>query len=304
MKTERRHELQTNVLASSLAHWLKAAQPYSRAGLAIVIALVVALFAWAYLSTQNTRRVADGWNEYFEAVSGSNPDPRAELRDISSRYSDMLIGQWARLTLGNIELDVGTNQLLSDRKAARDQLRESREKFKALLLEATHRTIRERATYGLALTHEGLGELDEARAQYRELAKQWPDGPFAAVAEARARELDELPTKNFYDWLARYEPPSATGPGTPGARPDFLQEPDAGGMLDLPSSATPVLPSITDEPLGDKPATDTPTEPAETSPAPAESDKTPETPAEPPSEPSAEPSADKPTTSESGPELK
>ena len=41
MKTERRHELQTNVLADSLARWIEAVKPYSRAALAVVIALVV-----------------------------------------------------------------------------------------------------------------------------------------------------------------------------------------------------------------------------------------------------------------------
>ncbi len=34
MKTERRHELQTNVLADSLAHWIEAIKPYGRAILA------------------------------------------------------------------------------------------------------------------------------------------------------------------------------------------------------------------------------------------------------------------------------
>ena len=33
MKTERRHELQTNTLAVTLAHWIEAAKPYSRAAL-------------------------------------------------------------------------------------------------------------------------------------------------------------------------------------------------------------------------------------------------------------------------------
>ena len=87
MKTQRRHELQTNVLAHSLARWIERAKPYSKAGTAVLIAVVVALFAWAYLSTQSTRREADGWNEYFDATGGRNPDPRELLRDISRPIS-------------------------------------------------------------------------------------------------------------------------------------------------------------------------------------------------------------------------
>jgi predicted negative regulator of RcsB-dependent stress response len=299
MKTERRHELQTNVLASSLGHWVKVAQPYSRVGLAVVILLVVALFAWAYLSTQNTRRVATGWNEYLDALNGRDPDPRDQLRDISGRYSGTMVGRWARLTLADLQLDAGTNRLLQDRKAARDELRDAREEFKALLLEASHETILQRATYGLALAHEALGELDEARKRYRELAEKWPKGPFAAAAAARADDLDELATKNFYDWFAKYEPPSlATEPGTPGARPDFLTEPDAGGMLKLPSATKPALPSLTDEPVGPELTSDA-------NPEPAGVDESSEAPAETPTEPPAEESpAEESPESDSGPKLK
>jgi hypothetical protein len=259
MKTQRRHELQTSVLASSLARWIETAKPYSRAALAVVIALVVALFAWAYLSTQNTRRLADGWNEYFDAVNGRNPDPRALLLDISSRYSGTMVSEWARLTLANIQLESGTERLLQDRKLGRDELREASEKYQSLLLEASHETILQRSKYGLARAHEALGDLNRARTEYRELAAKWPKGPFAGVAKARADDLDKLATKNFYDWLARYEPPPPLSkePGTPGARPDFLKEPDAGDMLKFPSStpgaAGPALPSLSKEPAGEEP---------------------------------------------------
>lgn len=261
MKTERRHELQTNVLAHSLARWIEAAKPYSRAGTAILIALVVALFAWAYLSTQSSRRQADGWNEYFDAMGGRNPDPRDLLYDISSRYTGTIVAQWSRLTLADFQLDQGTGRLLQDRKMAREELREASEKYQALLLEATQPTILQRATYGLARAHEALGELERARGEYRSLATKWPGGPFAAAAKMRANDLDQLPTKNFYDWLAKYEPPPplSTEPGTPGSRPNFLEEPDRGGILQLPpileKAAGPALPSVIG-PDGEEPKAD------------------------------------------------
>lgn len=258
MKTGRRHELQTNVLAQSLGRWIESARPYGRAGTAVLIAVVVALFAWAYLSTQNTRRQADGWNEYFDAVGGRNPDPRELLRDVASRYTGTMVGEWSRLTLADLQLDDGTNRLLQDRRMARDELREASEKFQALLNDASHPTILQRATYGLARAHEALGDLDRARAEYRSLATKWPEGPFAAAALARAKDLDKLPTKTFYDWLAKYEPPPplTKEPGKPGAGPDFLDEPDKGGILQLPSliekESGPALPPVIG-PSGDEP---------------------------------------------------
>src|SRR5262245_34730435 len=104
MKTQRRHELQTNVLADSLASWMEAAKPYSRAALAAMIALVVGLGAWAYLSAQNDRQLADGWNEYFDALSPMNSRGAHELlTDVADRYSGTIVAQWARLTLADIE---------------------------------------------------------------------------------------------------------------------------------------------------------------------------------------------------------
>ena len=159
------------------------------------------------------------------------------------------------LTAANLELNAGTNQLLANRSAARNQLRDAADGFASLMRETTETTILERTTYGLARANEALGELEKARTEYRSLAEKWPQGPFAEVANSRANDLEQPNTKQFYDWLAKYEPPAPLSkePGTPGARPDFLQEPDAGaGSLKLPSSLddtkTP-FPSLGGEPV-------------------------------------------------------
>jgi hypothetical protein len=257
MKTERRHELQTNALAESLARWIEAIRPYNRVITAVLIAVIVAVCAWGYLAAQNTRRLEDGWTEFFDATAGRNPNPDELLRDIATRYSGTMVAHWARLTLADVQLENGTSRLLQDRRAAREELREASEKFQALLAESPPATIQERATYGLARAHEALGELDRARGEYRTLAEKWPAGPFAATARARASDLERLPAKTFYDWLAKYEPPPPlTGElGKPGERPDFLKEPDEGNILKLPGLAEPAsapeLPTVS--PAGETP---------------------------------------------------
>ncbi len=295
MKTERRHELETNVLADSLGHLADAERPYGKTVLAAVIAVIVALLAWTYISSQNKTREIDGWNGYFQAVN--NRDEQM-LQDVTEQFSGTKVAQWARLTLGDWRLDNGTNRLLADRKIASDQLREASETYQALLLQTNESTIQQRATFGLARAREALGDLDKARADYQSLAEKWPDSPFAAVSKKRAAELEKLPTKQFYDWLAAYEPPRSLSnePGTPGARPDFLKEPDAGtltppsslgdsnarfpGLLDEPSSeapaSTPELPGAAEPQAGEtSPAAEAPaaetkpegeTEPTETAP--------------------------------------
>lgn len=302
MKTERRHELQTNVLASSLSKGIEAVKPYSRAVLAVAIALVVGLFAWMYLSTQGTRRSEEGWTDYFQALDERNLEL---MQGVAQEFSGSIVGHWARLTSADWLLDDGTNRLMTDRIKARDHLQESREEYAGLLLDASEDTIQQRATYGLARADEALGELEKARAEYRTLAEKWPEGPFHAAALARASDLDQMGTKQFYDWLARYEPPPpmANQPGTPGAKPDFLKEPDAGN-LKFPSAiegGTP-LPTLEIDPTpGEQPAGETPAEtPATEAPAATEAPST-EAPA--PEAPAGEKPAE-PTPGESGPELK
>jgi tetratricopeptide (TPR) repeat protein len=235
MKTERRHELQTNVLADALARWIERIRPYSRAGLALMVGLVVLIFAWLYLENQNTRQTGEGWNEYFDAIN--TPDPRDRLSDISQQYAGTIVSEWARLSLAEIQLENGTNRLFVDKPVANKDLREAAEKFQSILIESRQPTLLERATYGLAQAHEAQGALAKARDEYREIVKSWPDSPYVANAEARAKDLDQPDTKSFYDWFAKYEPPRplSSEPGTPGVRPDFLKDPLEGGGLKIPS---------------------------------------------------------------------
>jgi hypothetical protein len=236
MKTERRHELQTNVLAESLARWGEKVRPYSRAALAGLIAIVAVLFAWSYYSAQASRHEADGWNEYFEAMN--ERDPRERLGQIVERYPGTSVGQCSRVVLADIELDDGTNRLFSDKAAAKDELRRVVDTYQAVLFETDDASLRQRATYGLARAREALGQdLAKASEEYRSIAERWPDSPYAAPALERAKDLDRAETKQFYDWFAKYEPPRpmSNEPGTPGARPDFLKDPLEPGSLKLPS---------------------------------------------------------------------
>ena len=291
MKTERRHELKTNQLADSLARWIEVARPYSRAGLALIVAAVALVFAWGYLSAQNSRRDADGWQEYFEAFTSR--DPRDTLNDTSERYAGLPAGEWSRLVLADIQLDDGTNKLFIEKKDARDELRQASDKYQSILLESRHPMMLDRATFGLARAHEALGLLDKARDEYRSLVKQWPDSPYAQVAQKRAKDLEQQTTKEFYDWFAKYEParPFSREPGTPGAKPSFLDESLDDKGLKLPSVLGDKLPlsEAAGEP-GSSPPLDT-TQPAE---APASAEPAAEKPAAPADDKPAEPAGDEP----------
>ncbi|MGD9719603.1 MAG: tol-pal system YbgF family protein [Pirellulales bacterium] len=306
MKTSRRHELQHNELADSLAHWIEKIRPYSRAALALVVAVVAAIFAWGYLAAQSSRKSAEGWSAIFNALG--SPNAADELADVAARYSGTQVGNWARISLADVHLDSGTNRLLTDKGVGRDQLRQASTEYRAILLDAREPMLLQRATFGLARAHEALGtpnDLDDARKEYRELVSKWPDSPYAQDAKQRADDLDRASTKEFYDWLARYEPPRSmtNEPGTPGAKPDFLKDPLEGAGVDLPSAiegSTPLPkfgteggPQLGTEPAGDAPAEQPPASeappsasapdaPAATEPAPAAPSDAPPSDAAPP----------------------
>lgn len=298
MKTTRRHELQTNELADSLAHWIEAIKPYSRAAVAILVAVVVAIGAWSYLSAQSERKAAEGWDELYTALDSSTT--QEDLTAVATRYSDTSVGPWARVTLADVLANEGTMEIMTNKSAARDKLQRAAEEYQAVLLEVKDPMLLQRATFGLARAHEALGtpeHLANARTEYRSIGEKWPDSPYKKDAEERAAALDTTSTKEFYDWLARYEPPRAMAnePGTPGARPDFLSDPAADSSIKLPSAiddSTP-LPKFGESPSGEPAAAPAET-PAETPAAETPPTDTPATPA-PGAAPSEAPAAEAPS---------
>lgn len=290
MKTERRHELQHNVLADTLERWIEAVKPYSRALLAGLIGIVVLFAAWAYLANQNARHAAEGWTEYFDAMM--SPDPREALNDIVTRYPGTPVGMYSRAVLADIQLDDGTGRLFVDKSAGRDELQKAAEMYQALMIEADEPSLLARATFGLARAHEALGkDLGRAVEEYRSIGKKWPKSPFVAEAEARAKQLETADTKNFYDWFVKYEPPKpmTKEPGIPGARPDFMKDPLEGEGFKVPPLDQSLLPQLSPE--SDK-AADGETAPAE---KPADEPSAPAAAGEKPAEPAAD--ADKPAES-------
>jgi hypothetical protein len=302
MKTTRRHELQTNELADSLAHWIEAVKPYSRAAVALVVAIVVAIAAWSYLSAQSTRKAAEGWNELYTALDSSTT--QEDLNTVATRYSDTSVGPWARVTLADVLANEGTMEVMSNKSAAREKLQRAAEEYQAVLLEVKDPMLLQRATFGLARAHEAQGTpeaLGNARTEYLSIGEKWPDSPYKKDAEERAAALDTTATKEFYDWLARYEPPRtmANEPGVPGVKPDFLSDPAADNSIKLPSAiddSTP-LPSFGAEPSGAPAATPTDTPATEAPAAETPAAPTSEAPATPPAEapPAEAPAAEAPS---------
>lgn len=242
MKTERRHELQTNVLADKLAGWIEAAEPYSRAILAGVVAIIVLAFAVIYISAQHTEQVAKAWDQVLEAMSKGDV---SQLSDMAEKYPRTPVADWARLMTADITLGRGTSQVFQDKADARDQITRAAGLYEELMKTTDFDEIQEKATYGLGRARESLGELDKARTFYKAVADK--GGPYAGLAKQRLDDLNRTEIKEFYDWYAKYEPPRA--PEQPDKRPDFLNDNlENTSPLQLPKSITDRIPTTVSPP--------------------------------------------------------
>jgi hypothetical protein len=279
MKTERRHELQTNVLADWLGDKIQTVKPYSRAVLGGLIALAVILGVYFYLSRQRAAVAAAGWDLYFKAWEQVRTrDNTEDLSDLaqSPTYRDTAAGMWARIALADHNYARGENHLFSDRAQAKQELKIAVDSYASVANQSEYPLLAQRALLGKARALESLDDQDAARKAYQALADE-ADGLYQNEAKKRLADLSQDATKQFYDWFALENPPpqSQFAPGIPGMRPDFdLESLKSGASLfdqpppgDSDSSSDLPLTPATGPPATGQPATGAAAEKDQTAPA-------------------------------------
>jgi len=292
MKTERRHELQHNVLADWIGDKLEEIKPYSRAIVGGLIAVAVILGVYLYLSRQRAAVAADGWDMYFKAWeqvrTRDNPEELSEMAQ-SPTYRDTAAGMWARIALADYNYALGENHLFSDKTQAKRELNIAVDNYSSVANQNEYPLLAQRALLGRARSLESLDDQDEARKAYEKLADT-TEGMYQSEAKKRLADLSQDSTKQFYDWFAQVTPSRSSqfAPGMPGERPDFnLESLKAGGFFDRPPAGD----STSDLPL--TPATGSDAEKEATPSATPDADKKSADPKAPESKPAETKPADK-----------
>jgi tetratricopeptide (TPR) repeat protein len=230
MKTKRRHELQTNQLADTLAHGIEVVKPYTRVVLGLSLAVVVLGLTYLYLSGQSSAKQDRAWDDYIEAMmrdpSGMGPDLK-KLSALAEKPAEIHASEWAKLALADIALTEGNELLYADKTQATQQLRRAVEIYEVALNGAQDPLLKQHALFGLARANESLGEMVEAQKVYAQLLEEFPDGPYAREAKRRQDDLNKPSTKEFYEWFIDYNPEkeAAKLTGKPGEKPDFTGDP-------------------------------------------------------------------------------
>jgi hypothetical protein len=223
MKSERRHELKENELSDWLEKSIDAIAPYTKAILGGLVAIVVAFLAYTLWQSQAAAAEQANWDQFYAAAEAT--DAEAEMVKFADAHPSEPAGLWARLYAADSQLAEGTQNLFTNRAAARPKLKEAVENYQAVAENAgKYEALVERAIYGQAKAYEALGEksdLDAAQKLYQQLVEQFAGGALAVDAEKRVADLKQPATKEFYDWFVKATPSAPPTTGTPGIGPAF-----------------------------------------------------------------------------------
>ena len=219
MKTERRHDLETNLLASKMAESITKVKPYANVATVVVVGLAIVVVGWIFFRRQAKAQEALAWDEYFVATSDVNMNPTL-LRETAEKHTGSSVATWANLAWADSHLQSGTTALFFNKTQARNSLNEAITAYRQVVETAgVPQQVLDRARFGLARSFESLGEVETARDHYLTV-----QGTYAAFAKVRAESLDRPGARRFYDWFANAQPPlppTSGLPGIPGQRPVF-----------------------------------------------------------------------------------
>jgi hypothetical protein len=268
MKSERRHELQTNTLADWVGHQIEAVKPHLNLILTGILAAIAVVLVWAYFLRWNASQSTAAWSDFYRAADESEP---AALLEMAKEHAGEPASVWALLLAADAQLAEGAEQTFTDRKAAEKSLKQAAQTYDTVLKELRDPTLRRRALFGLAESHEALysvtndkKDLDAARDAYKQIAQQWPETALGRAAKQKADELASPVTQDFLAWFSQQEPIAATPPGSSEESADPVSPFD---LTTLPGASELLLPEE-----GDAETPDGKTEGG----APAENEKQPE----------------------------
>jgi hypothetical protein len=239
MKSQERHELETNALAKLLAEWGERLAPYSSHILFGIVALVAAVAIWRLSASAWSGGGSEGWDNIATTMVEPRPD-LSSLKTTGEDFKGNPEGELARLLMADSDLYTAGYQFLAEKDDAVKRLASAKETYDELAKGAKDPIIRERAKLGLARAIEMDGNIEEAIAAYKEVG-----GIYKESAEARATMLAEGNAAKYGKWLRDAQGTIPRRPLGLGGPLDF--SPDA---LPLPPETPPTTgPAFGDEPL-------------------------------------------------------
>ena len=174
MKSERRHDLQTNVLADWLGgkvSKIQANASWVGGGFLLILIVVVFLFV---RQNRLASVASEGWTRFQQARSSglvaiSQQQPLAlnnavrDLEDIAREYASDPIAAYAHLTLGDLLLQNGRTQYSLNKTAARDAFQAAARYYQMVVESTKSPDMKNRALFCQGKSLEWQLKLSQAK---------------------------------------------------------------------------------------------------------------------------------------------
>jgi tetratricopeptide (TPR) repeat protein len=238
MKTERRHELQTNILADWLGRQIELIRPYSKAMIAVAVVVVIAGLAAAYFVNDRSSKNAEGWADYLSAMAERDA---TKLRNVAGLDDDAAWAGgrrpdwalWAAQSAGDLELGRGLASMFISADEANSALRKAKECFdKVEGADYAGPELRQRSLYGLGVYYESLGNTREAAEHYDLAVNVDPASVLADEARERKESVEDPKVAAWYREFKPWEASRTSMPPGGGMMPGLT--PGLQGLPDLP----------------------------------------------------------------------
>ncbi len=215
MKTKRRHELQTNMLADWLGRKMQAIKPYRQHIIGITLAIVVVTVVIVVVTLQSRGSAATAWGRFTLVAAKTQRQPK----DYQSVRNDLSATLWATQLAADEHLRTGSRKMYLERTEAKKLLTLAQKYFQDVIRRAENQPfLTRRAVFGLAQTYECLGSLGDnekiskseyvkkAKENYKKLASEAPETMLGKAGAYRFKRLEDPDVIAFYNRFANYSP--------------------------------------------------------------------------------------------------
>lgn len=275
MKTERRHELQTNELADSLGRFIEQSKPHWPSIAGGIILVIVVIVGMSYYSNRQKQVEAEGWEQYEIFTSPAYERQLTEIREeklqkqyndenrqittaereeirelinsdiaaLAEAYKGYTVATFAHLNLGDDALRRGIDLLFTDPATATVHLDTAIEHFESARSETKDPMLLRMAELGLAEAYETRNQRsqkDQNADDLKEAQRLYEklaadDSLFKSIAEQRLAEIKN--DGQFYTWFDEVLQSRKRSFTEPDERPPF-ELPGSGSSFDLPGGGS------------------------------------------------------------------
>lgn len=214
MKSEHRHELQTNDLgkfAEKMAVFIDVHGNRLMIGVCLAC-LPLAGFIYWWRSDSNAQAAA--WRDFSAAINvGKAEDFHAVWQD----HPGSSPAYWARVHEGEQWLSRGVQSMFRNVETGMEELKKARDSFQVIIdnPRKAPAELRDRALIGLGRALESMSDGSEGEAikAYESLVKEFPNSIYKKDAEERIAVLNQGSGQEFYAWFTKYPRPKLPAKG-------------------------------------------------------------------------------------------